>query len=299
MRDWSDKEGTTSEEDNEEGGTVNLKEASKKEVGPIPRFSRIYEVKVCPDTKVFACSCCNQERMGMPCRHIAAVCLDNETILGENSKGFPLSSVQIFWWNQYYLYGLSNRKDHKKSKQALIALASNDTPGLPCPGRLDIPTIFSPSERVFQAYSQPATDRLLNYSSPVAIGAVQKLRDRNNPVRLAENVPAGLSQLSFLPDQDESEFEANDWSNPMEELSDTEDYRDSRQVLSCHYNELSEAFNNSKEKDSLEDEFKTIMNDYIVRARTTAAIPFSSKGQRISMVPASSKRKKTHSTQHY
>jgi hypothetical protein len=108
-----------------------------------------------------------------------------------------------------------------------------------------------------------------------------------------------LSQLNFLPDQDESEFDANEWSNPMEELSDTEDYRDSRQVLSRHYNELSEAFNNSKEKESSEDEFKKIMNDYIVRARTTAALPSSCKGQCISMLPASSKRKKTHGTQHY
>jgi tryptophan synthase beta subunit len=84
----------------------------------------------------------------------------------------------------------------------------------------------------------------------------------------------------------------------MEEVSDTEDYRDSRRVLSRHYNELSEAFNNSDEKDTLEEEFKEIMNQYIGRARGTALIPSSLKGHRISMTPASSRKRKTHGTQH-
>jgi hypothetical protein len=38
----------------------------------------------------------------------------------------------------------------------------------------------------------------------------------------------------------------------MEEFSDTDDYwEESRKVLSCHYNELLEAFNNWKDKDTL------------------------------------------------
>ena len=298
---WSDED-ITSEEDNDDDVISQLKDTTPMTFGPIPRFSRVYEVKVSPDTKVFLCSCCNQERMGMPCRHIASVCLKNESILGPDPKGFPLSSVRIFWWNQYYLYGLSNSKDHQKSKEALIALASNDTPGLPCPGRLDTPTVFLGSEPVFEAYYKPATDRLLNYNSHDAVGAVQLMQDRNNPTRLPDNVPAGLSQLSFLPDhddQDEDNSNTNVWSHLMEELSDTEDYQDSRKVLSRHYNELSEAFNNSKEKESLEAEFKKVMNDYTVRARGTAAASSSSKGHRISMLPASSKKRKTHGTQHY
>jgi hypothetical protein len=55
------------------------------------------------------------------------------------------------------------------------------------------------------------------------------------------------------------------WLHGMEELSDKEDYRDLRKVLSCHcYNALSKAFNNSKEKECLEKEFKTLMNQFIV-----------------------------------
>jgi hypothetical protein len=56
----------------------------------------------------FSCTC-HQLRMGMPCRHIVSVCCGNDTILGSSPQGFPLSSIQVFWWNQYYLYGMSER----------------------------------------------------------------------------------------------------------------------------------------------------------------------------------------------
>jgi hypothetical protein len=47
---------------------------------------------------------------------------------------------------------LSNKKDHQKSKHASIALATNDTPGPYCPGRLDSQTIFPGSEQVYEAF---------------------------------------------------------------------------------------------------------------------------------------------------
>ena len=99
-----------------------------------------------------------------------------------------------------------------------------------------------------------------------------------------------ISQQLYPPD---------DWLNSIEELSDNEDYRDSRRVLSRHYNELSEAFNNSKEKESLEVEFKEIVNDFIVKACGRVAKPSTSKANCIPMLPASSKHQKIHGTQHY
>jgi hypothetical protein len=293
---WSDDDEDTDSDEEEKEDPISDNDGASKKFGPIPRFTRVYEVKVDMETNVFGCSCCNQERMGMPCRHIASVCLDDETILGPDPKGFPLTSIRIFWWNQYYLYGLSHSKDHQKSKQALIALAEKDTLGLPCPGRLDTPHTYACPEHVLAAYYKPATDRLLNYNSYEAIAATQKTRDRNNPNRLPqESVPAGLSQMSHLPD---IESDGENWDHPMEELSDTEDYSHSRKVLSRHYNELSEAFNNSKAKETLEAEFMRVMNDFTVRARGSASVVSTSVGHRVSMLPASSKRRKTHGS-HY
>jgi hypothetical protein len=284
---WSDEE-EDQEEDEEE------KEPQDTKLGPIPRFSRVYEVTVCEEANVFCCSCCNQERMGMPCRHIATVCRGNESILGKDCKGFPLSAIRIFWWNQYYLYGMSTRRGHQKSKEAMISLSDNDTQGLPCPETLDCPDSFNCPAQVFENFYMPVTDCILNYNSFDAMGAVQLMKDRNNPRRLQETVPAGLSQYSHLPEEDDHDNEVDDWHHPMEELTDDEDYRDSRKVLSRHYNELSEAINNSKEKESLEEEFKILMNQFTVRARGSASVPLSHIGQRISMLPASSRKRVTH-----
>jgi hypothetical protein len=295
---WSDDESESDESETEETekNLTRSRDGSPNTFGPIPRFSRVYKVQVRPYNNVFGCTCKHQERMGMPCRHIAAVCRGNSSILGKDPKGFPLSSIRIFWWNQYYYYGMSQKKDHQKSREALIALAKNDTEGLPCPGRLNDPTPYTCPEYVYEAFYMPASDRLLNYNSYDAIAALQSMQDRNNPRELVESVPAGLSQHSCLPVQDDLDSNDDNWFYEMEELSDTEDYGHSRKVLSRHFNELSEAFNNSKEKESLEVEFQKIMNDFIIKARGSAAIPSSSQGQRVSMLPPSSKKRKTHGT---
>jgi hypothetical protein len=299
-RDWPQEDMDNSDDEKEESDLeMQEQKAHRNKFGPIPRFSRIYEVTVPSDTNVFSCTCCNQQQMGMPCRHIAAVCQDNHSILALDENGFPLSSVQVFWWNQYYLFGLSKAKDHFRIKEVLKSLADSDTLGLVCPESLDSPPTYSCPEHVIESFHTPATDRLLNYDSYEAISAIQLMKDRTNPVQLSNAVPAGMSQLSHLPTDDNNEYPDHDWTNSIEELSDDEDYRDSRRVLSRHYNELSEAFNNSKMKETLETEFKTIMNEYIVKARGTAAVPSTSQGNRVSMLPASSKRRKTHGTNHY
>jgi hypothetical protein len=104
----------------------------------------------------------------------------------------------------------------------LIALAEDDTPRLPCPGWLDSPATFSCPEHVLAAYYKPATDCLLNYNSYEAIAATQKTHDKNNPNRLPqESVPAGLSQMSHLPSENDIELDSDNWDHPMEELLDT------------------------------------------------------------------------------
>jgi hypothetical protein len=160
---WSDKDDKDSllDDNSTDDGITHLnKNDTNNKFGLIPCFSWVYEVKVNANTQVFGCLCCNQERMSMPCHHIALVCLDNETILGKDPKGFPLSSVRVFWWNEYYLYGKSNKKDHKKSKQALMALASNNTPGLPVQERL----IVQPHFHAPKSFSNPITSWRQNVS---------------------------------------------------------------------------------------------------------------------------------------
>jgi hypothetical protein len=44
---------------------------------------------------------------------------------------------------------------------------------------------------------------------------------------------------------------------------------------------------------------QTLMNQFIVRARVSAAVASSHVGQQILMLLASSRKQKTHGTQHY
>jgi hypothetical protein len=90
--------------------------------------------------------------MGMPCHHIASVCQGNNTILADSSTGFLLLFVHVFLWNQDYLYELSKKKDHQKTKQSLIALANDDTLRLPCPRILDCPLMFACPEHIFEPF---------------------------------------------------------------------------------------------------------------------------------------------------
>jgi hypothetical protein len=91
INDWSDEDDSDSDE--EVTGVEKTNMVKVKTLGPIPQFSRVYLVNVNVNEKVFECSCCNQQRMGMPCHHIASVCQKNESILGKDPKGFPLSSM--------------------------------------------------------------------------------------------------------------------------------------------------------------------------------------------------------------
>jgi hypothetical protein len=76
---------------------------------------------------------------------------------------------------------MSEKEDHQKIRGALLALAENDTQGLPCPTNLDKPIVFLCPESVIALFHLPATDRLLNYDSTTATHAAQSMRDRNNP----------------------------------------------------------------------------------------------------------------------
>jgi hypothetical protein len=52
-------------------------------------------------------------------------------------------------------------------------------------------------------------------------------------------------------------------------------------------------------KEELEAKSRVLLQDLTIQACGTAFVAPSSKGMHLSMLPASSKRRKTHGTQHY
>jgi phenylpropionate dioxygenase-like ring-hydroxylating dioxygenase large terminal subunit len=104
------------------------------------------------------------------------------------------------------------------------------------------------------------------------------IMDQNNPNVIQEAVPVGLSQLSHLPNQEETGSSRVDWDGnwkyPIEELSDEEDCDHTRKSLSWEWNESTEAIHNSRMKQSLEDKFRTFLCDITAEARGTACYFF-------------------------
>ena len=91
--DDSDKLNHEEEEEEESDMESQDQKDHQNKFGPIPRLR----------SSCVLGTCCNQERMCTPCRHVTLVCQDNESILGVNRNGFPLLSVHVFWCNQDYL----------------------------------------------------------------------------------------------------------------------------------------------------------------------------------------------------
>jgi hypothetical protein len=76
---------------------------------------------------------------------------------------------------------MPEKEDHQNIRGALLALADNDTQGLPCPTSLDKSMDFPCPNWVIALFHLPATYRLLNYDSSTATHAAQSMRKRNNP----------------------------------------------------------------------------------------------------------------------
>jgi hypothetical protein len=117
---WWDEELVSSEEEEETADATQDHGCEKKHTfGPIPRFTRVFEVKVC----VVRLVKCSGARVATKNVWVcpAVILLQFDSILGKDSTGFPLSSIHMFWWNQYYLYVMSSKDDHRKSKEAMVA----------------------------------------------------------------------------------------------------------------------------------------------------------------------------------
>ena len=45
-------------------------------------------------------------------------------------SGFPVDSISVFWWKDYYNYGMSSNPEHQTLRKKFKKLLKNDTPGL-------------------------------------------------------------------------------------------------------------------------------------------------------------------------
>ena len=265
-----------------------------RKFGVIPKFSRVREVQV-NESSCLVCSCLKQSRMGFPCRHVGAVMKSDTNLKSLYPIGYPLSSIQVFWRLEYYLYGMSTDNRHAEIKKTLMALAKNDTTGVHCPV-LPSQNDYNVPDHVLQVLHSPAECRVLNYRDELSAQALRELQDRQNHVGMdgSSGVPPGLSQTSYFGEDGEG---LADFITNTTEFDNNDKFHTS-EVLKCAFYDTAEAINNSSSKSELEENLLQVFNEFMAKARGNCDANTFQGGHRISMLPANSKRKKTHGTKH-
>jgi hypothetical protein len=90
---------------------------------------------------------------------------------------------------------------------------------------------------------------MLSYDCSKPVIALQLMIHRKNPNLIQEAVPAGLSQASHLPTQEENDSYGGDWDGEwnhlLEDFFEDEDYDHTRNIsLIREWNESTEAIGN-------------------------------------------------------
>ena len=294
-----DEENETLEED-------KMTETEKKiqKFGVIPKFRRVYEVRI-NEMNCLSCSCLKHSRMGYPCRHIGSVMKNDASFKLCYAAGFPLTSVIVFWRQEYYLYGMSSNPLYFPIQKTLWSLSRNDTTGVPCPV-LPEQDKYEVPEYILELLGSPAECRVLNYTDSLSSVSLRELMDRRNANRMLDNadVPMGLSQTSHFDDDVNVTFGEYDDDGAFGYVMNQDgipkpgDQASTKEILSSAFYDAVEAIHNSNSKGKYEQELLAVFHELQMRANADCDANKKRAGKRISMFPPNSKRKKTHGTKH-
>ena len=96
---------------------------------PIPLFRRVRTVVFDIDTFMFSCTCCQFQRIGIPCVHVYAVVKQ----VHPTWEGFTHHQLSVRWWSVYVAKAYPMGESCPVSR-ALASLAAHDivAPTMPC-----------------------------------------------------------------------------------------------------------------------------------------------------------------------
>jgi len=269
-------------------------ETQDTQLGTIPKFKRVRNIRRCGETGTLLCDCCYFDRVGIPCRHIMAL-LDH--ILGDEFKGITQDDVRVFWRIAYYFHGLQPRNE---MQSLLLKLRDTDTKGPILPSEKIPSTIFMDKNHpVVKTYYLPLTERCINYTR---IHCQEALERHGNKFCRSNH---GLSQEVYDYSQEDYDYSNSDDGNdafqypsPQKKQKTVKEH--AYELLKPGFDELITILDDSKADSQLLSNVKGELNEFIMRTRTklSAHLP-KPKGQTVSSAAPTSKRLKTHGTQHY
>ena len=262
-------------------------ETQDTQLGTVPKFKRVRNIRRCGETGTLQCDCCYFDRVGIPCRHIVAL-LDH--ILGDEFKGITQDDVRVFWRTAYYFHGLQPRNE---MRSLLLELRDTDTKGPILPREKIPPTIFMDKNHpVVKTYYLPLTERCINYTPIHCQQALERYGNKFCPGNL------GLSQEAYDYSNSDDGNDVFQYPSPQKKQKTAKEQ--AYEVLKPEVDEmftiLGDSFANSQVLSYCKGKLTELVME--LRAELSAHLP-KPQGQIVSSAAPTSKRLKTHGTQHY
>ena len=255
--------------------------------------------------------------MGFPCHHVACVLRREPNFAQLHPEGFPLFSISAMWHTAYYLYGISNEKEHKHIHETYIQLRDQDTTGVHIPDHISIPeqgtTLHGNKGSVSDLL---AVECVCNYDTVHVCKCFQNVVSTAPNLGFSSLVPPDMTQQSNANHSQESYsddfFTLQDgpsYTNRV--MQDMEDNHalDNQDVFSrckAYYRDTSNVINglDGEHKEQMVQKLIDALNGLYYKGMRWSREERGDQsgdmeGQKFAMLPPVSKKRKTHGTKHY
>ena len=266
-------------------------------LGTVPKFKRVRKIRRCAERGTLLCDCCYFDRVGIPCRHIIALL---HHVLGDEFKDITADDVRVFWRTGYYFYGM---QPQNAMRSLLMELRDNDTQGPVLPSD-KVPATISMDDNlpIVKTYHLPLTERCLNYSQIHCQEALERYGNTNCPCN------HGLSQEVYdysIDDDGANNYDAGDTCDVFDYPSPKKKPKTGKRVqayeaINPHVAEMYALMDDAAADEQTVAFFKEKYAELTALARTMLTAKFPEpQGHTVSSAAPTSKRLKTHGTQHY
>ena len=220
-------------------------------------------------------------------------------MLGDEFKGIAVDDVRVLWGEDYCFYGMQPPNEMRSS---LLKLRGTDTRG-PILQSDKVPSTISMDENhpLVKMYHLPLAERCRNYSP---FHCQQALERYGANTSCSGNHGLREDTLDFTNDGDENDFEMEAMCDDLPFPSPLKKQKPGKMQAYEHFKPLFDEFvgimGDSAAGSQIFSQLTGVFNKMIMQARTDLAAHLPKPtGRIVSSAAPTSKRTKTHGTQHY
>jgi SWIM zinc finger len=265
------------------------------ELGTVPKFRRVRKIRRCNETGTLLCDCCYFDQVGIPCRHIMALLYH---ILGEEFKGITQDDVRVFWRIDYYFYGM---QPENEMRSLLLELRDTDAKGPRLPSdKITATVLMDKNHHIVKTYLLPPSERCMNYTRSHCQQALKKYGTTLFCRSAGHSQDVFNYSKSCEGNISESDGMCDAFTFPSPQKKQSTLREQAYEHLKPEFEELITILEDSAADSQSISYFKSLYSEITMKARTrlSARLP-KPQGSVVSSAAPTSKRLKTHGTQHY